>query len=45
MNSSNPALNAAALRSVKKWRYQPGTSKGKPVTTRSRASIEFPKQR
>lgn len=43
-SSSNPALNAAALRTVKKWRFQPGTRKGKPVATRSRQSIQFPKQ-
>lgn len=43
-SSSNPALEAAALRAVKKWRFQPGTRKGKAVSTRARQSIDFPKQ-
>ena len=43
-SSSNPALEAAAMRSVKKWRYQPGTRKGQPVATRARVVIDFPKQ-
>ncbi|QDV05223.1 Gram-negative bacterial tonB protein [Planctomycetes bacterium Poly30] len=43
-SSSDPALEAAALRTVKKWRFQPGTRKGKAVSTRSRQTIDFPKQ-
>ncbi len=43
-SSSNPALDAAALRTVKKWKFQPGTRKGKPVSTRARQVITFPEQ-
>ncbi len=43
--SSNPALEAVALRTVKKWRYQPPSRNGKPVSTRSRQQIDFPKQK
>ena len=44
-SSSNPALEAACLRTVKKWRYQPPSRDGKPVSTRSRQQIDFPKQK
>ena len=44
-SSSNPALEAVALRTVKKWRYQPPSRDGKPVSTRSRQQIDFPKQK
>lgn len=44
-SSSNPALEAVALRTVKKWRYQPPSRDGKPVRTRSRQQIDFPKQK
>lgn len=42
--SSSPALNPAAIRTVKKWRFKPGTRKGEPVSFRMRAPITFPKQ-
>jgi TonB family protein len=44
-SSSNPALEAACQRTVKKWRYQPPSRDGKPVSTRSRQQIDFPKQK
>ncbi len=43
-SSSNPALEAVAIRTVKKWRYQPPSRDGKPVSTRSRQQLDFPKQ-
>lgn len=43
--SSHPDLVAAALRTVKKWRFEPGTRKGKPVEFRMRQRMTFPEQR
>lgn len=43
-SSSDPSFDQAALSAVKQWRFEPGTSKGKPVETRVRQKITFPKE-
>ncbi len=42
--AAHPDLGAAALRTVKKWRFEPGTRKGKAVSFRVRQVFSFPKQ-
>jgi len=39
VTSSNPAFNAAAIRSVEAWRYEPAKKDGKPVDYDERVSI------
>jgi protein TonB len=42
--SSDKAFDSAAVNAVKQWRFEPGQSKGKPVESRMRIPITFPKQ-
>lgn len=41
-SSPHPAYEAPTLAVVKKWRFEPGKRKGKPVRSRARAPITFP---
>jgi len=41
--STNPIFEAPALKAVKKWRFEPGKSSGKPVRCGKRVEIIFPK--
>ena len=41
--SSHPALEKPALNAVKKWKFEPGKSKGKPVKFKMRVPITFQK--
>ena len=38
---SIPALDAAALRCVRQWRFEPARKAGKPVATRAQAPVTF----
>ena len=38
-------FNAAVLRAVKQWRYEPATKNGKPVRIRIRIPFAFPAHR
>ena len=40
-SSRHPALDAAAIAAVRTWRFQPATSRGKPVPTRIRVPVTF----
>ncbi len=41
--STDPVFDKAALDAVKKWKFEPGKRKGKPVTTRMRVPVTFPR--
>lgn len=43
-SSSDAAFDRAAINAVKQWRFEPGKSKGKPVESRMRIPITFPKE-
>jgi len=43
--SSDPIFERAALAAVKKWKFEPGKRKGKPVRFRMRLPLTFPKGR
>jgi protein TonB len=40
-NSTHPAFERPALRAVKRWRFEPGKRKGKPVQFKMRVPITF----
>ena len=39
--STDPAFEQAALEGVKRWKFEPGTRKGKPVQFKMRVPITF----
>ncbi|MEM7516514.1 MAG: energy transducer TonB [Planctomycetota bacterium] len=41
--STDPAFDRAAMTAIKQWRFEPGKRSGKPVSTRMRVPITFPK--
>lgn len=43
-SSSDPAFERAALEAVKRWRFEPAQSQGKPTESRMRIPITFPKE-
>ncbi len=43
--AANPLFDEAALRAVKRWKFEPGRRAGKPVRFRMRVPITFPKSR
>ena len=42
-SSSDPVFERPALAAVKQWKFEPGKRNGKPVSTRMRVPITFPK--
>ena len=43
-SSSDPVFEQAALEAVRQWRFEPGRRDGKPVATRMRVPLTFPKE-
>ncbi len=43
-SSTDTVFEPAALAAVRKWRFEPGRSQGRPVRFRMRVQVSFPKQ-
>ena len=39
--SLDPGLDASAIKSIKTWRFQPGTKSGKPVPVQATIEVNF----